>query len=177
MFEYDIKRFNRRCCKTDREFKPGDVYYSALVEDGDQWVRLDFGAPAWEGPPAGSIGWWRCRVALHNPNRAYWAPAQVLLDYFAKLAECPDKSELYYLMALVLLRKRLLHLIENKVSAAGTSTMVVHAVRTNRDFSVPVCESTGEQLLRLQDELCEHLFTDQPWDSIDMESAKSVEAT
>lgn len=175
MFEYEIKRFNRRCCKTDQEFKPGDVYYSALIEADDRFVRMDFAAQAWDGPPAGAIGWWRCQVAALNPNRAYWAPVQVLLDYFGKLAEDPEKRELYYLMALVLLRKRLLQLVESRYNSEGFAEMVVHANRIQRDFTVRVCDPPTERLQQLQHELCEQLFTDQPIEVMDAESAEPVE--
>lgn len=176
MFEYEIKRFHRRCCKTDQEFKPGDVYYSALIEDGDQFVRMDFSAAAWEGPPPGAIGWWRSRMAALNPNRVYWAPTHVLLDYFGKLAENPDKSELYYLMALVLLRKKLLQSVENRTNSDGTGELVVHSLRSKRDYSVPVCTPAPQRLRELQTELCEQLFTDQPIDPLDVETAKTAEA-
>ena len=175
MFEYEIKRFKRRCCNTDQEFKPGDMYYSALVEADDHFVRMDFAASAWNGPPEGAIGWWRCQVAALNPNRAYWAPVQVLLDYFGKLAECPEKRELCYLMALVLLRKKILHLVETQCNVEGFAEMLVHATRTNRDFTVRVCDPRREQLEQLQNELCEQLFTDQPIEATDAESAEPVE--
>lgn len=175
MFEYEIKRFNRRCCKTDQEFKPGDVYYSALVESGDEFVRMDFAAAAWEGPPAETIGWWRCQVAPLNPNRAYWAPTSVLLDYFAKLSESTENRELYYLMALVLLRKKIVQLVENKTDQ-GANEMVVHAARIKRDFTVPICEPPAERLRQLQQELCDQLFTDQPLDVIDVESTEAAKS-
>ncbi len=176
MFEYEIKRFNRRCSKTDHEFKPGDVYYSALIEADDHFVRMNFAASAWDGPPAGAIGWWRCQVAALSPNRAYWAPVQVLLDYFGKLAECPEKHELYYLMALVLLRKKILQLVESKYNADGFAEMVLHATRVKRDFTVRVCDPPRERLEQLQNELCEQLFTDQPIEAMDAESAEQVES-
>ena len=175
MFEYDIKRFNRRCAKTDREFKPGDVYYSALVEQGDAFVRVDISAAAWEGPPEGAIGWWRCQMAPLNPHRVYWAPSNVLVDYFAKLAQSAAHPELCYLMSLVLLRKKLLQMVENRMRDDGAATMLVHAPRLKQDFSIPICEPPLERLRQLETELCEQLFTDQPLDLIDAESAKEVE--
>jgi hypothetical protein len=176
MFEYDFKRFQRRCCKTNQEFKPGDVYYSALIEDGEQFVRMDFSARAWEGPPPGAIGWWRCQMAAQNPNRVYWAPNSVLLDYFGKLALRPEKAELYYLMALVLMRKKLLQLVENRRQEDGTAELLVNSARNKQDYRVPVCEPAPQRLQELQTELCEQLFTDQPVDPMDAESAKTADA-
>ncbi len=176
MFEYDFKRFNRRCSKTDQEFKAGDVYYSVLIEENEQFVRLDISAAAWDGPPAAAIGWWRCQVAARNPNRVYWAPTAVLLDYFSKLSESLDKAELYYLMALVLLRKKLLQMVESRTVDSSPGELVVHSLRGKRDFTVPVCEPAPERLRQLQEELCEQLFTDQPIDSLDEEPVKIADA-
>ncbi len=176
MFDYDFKRFNRRCSKTDQEFKPGDVYYSVLMEEDEKFVRLDISAVAWEGPPVGAIGWWRCQVAARNPNRVYWAPSSVLMDYFTKLAESPDNAELYYLMALVLMRKKLLQLVESRAGESELGELIVHSSRTKQDFTVSVCEPAPQRLRQLQEELCEQLFTDQPVDSMDEEPMKVVDA-
>jgi hypothetical protein len=154
MFDYEFKRLTRRCCKTDREFRPGDEYYSALVEAGDQFLRQDFSATAWDGPPPGAIGWWRCRLPQANSHRAYWAPVQVLLDYFGRLADCREKAELYYLMALVLLRKKIVQLVDSRTQSDGSSELVVLATRTKQEYTVPVFEPPPDRLLQLQDELC-----------------------
>lgn len=167
MFEYDIKRFTRRCAETDVELRPGDVYYSVLLEDGDDYVRKDISSPAWQGPPEGAIGWWRCQVAPAQTNRAYWAPPTVLLDYFSRLMESADKREQCFLMALAMIRRRLMQIVEYRQSESGKTEMVVHWTRTKQEMVVPVCEPAAERIPQLQAELCEHLFTDRPLDSAD----------
>jgi hypothetical protein len=176
MFEYEIKRFSRRCCKTEREFQPGDVYYSALLEEGDQFQRLDFSPEAWTGPPAEAIGWWRCRVPDRDPNRVYWAPAAVLLEYFGRLAENPEKQELAYLMGLSLARKRLVQIVDDPSWPNTANRLVVHVPRTNRDYRIAVSSSPPERLRQLQTELCEQLFTDQPIDPLDIEPAPATDS-
>jgi hypothetical protein len=176
MFEYDIKRFNRRCSKTGHEFKAGDVYYSAVVEDGDAFSRFDYSVDAWDGPPEGALGWWRSQVATADPNRVYWAPAPLLLEYFVKISQSPEKSDVYYLMALVLLRKKLLQLVESSDETSGVRDMLVHAPRLKQDFRVPVCQIDVERARQLQLELCEHLFSDRPLDVDEVESMDAADA-
>lgn len=175
MFEYDIKRFNRRCAQTDVEFKPGDVYYSVLLEDGDDYVRKDFSSQAWQGPPAEAIGWWRCQVAAPQTQRVYWAPAAVLLDLFSRMLEQPEKGEQSYLMALALVRRRWMQVIEHRQDPQGHREMVVQWSRNKQKFTVPVCEPSAERIPQLQQELCEQLFTDRPMDAPDPEAVRGDE--
>jgi hypothetical protein len=79
-------------------------------------------------------------------------------------------------MALVLLRKKIVQLVDSKNDPDGSSEMIVHAARNKREYVVPVCESLPERLLELQDELCEQLFTDRPLDPTELESEESLEA-
>jgi len=55
MTDYQIQPNTRRCLITGRELRPGERYYSALLEEGDRFVRQDFSAEAWQGAPAGAF--------------------------------------------------------------------------------------------------------------------------
>ena len=52
MTEYQIQPNTRRCAITGREFRPGETYFTALVEADGQFVRQDYSGEAWTGPPA-----------------------------------------------------------------------------------------------------------------------------
>ena len=47
VFDFEIQNCTRRCAETDRELKPGDVYYSVLIADGASIVRRDYAEDAW----------------------------------------------------------------------------------------------------------------------------------
>ncbi len=51
--DYELKPLGKICSKTGKPFGPGDVCYSTVIEKGNEWVRLDFSAGAWTGPPEG----------------------------------------------------------------------------------------------------------------------------
>ena len=62
MVEYQIQPNTRRCAVTGRELRPGDRYFTALLEEGETFVRQDFSAEGWQGPPSAAFSFWTGRV-------------------------------------------------------------------------------------------------------------------
>jgi hypothetical protein len=92
---------------------------SVLVRDAGTLERIDCVAEAWEGPPAGTLAWWR---SLYSPSAAAGptlAPADVLLDVLEELETRPEEAVLRYLIALQLVRRKVLRIVER---AAEPST-------------------------------------------------------
>ena len=71
MIDFEVQRCTRRCAKTDREFKAGEVFYSILVSQGAAVVRYDYSSEAWEGPPEEAIGWWKSQMPDANANKLH----------------------------------------------------------------------------------------------------------
>ena len=161
MIEFDIKRSQRRCCVTDESFQPGDTYYSALVEQSDEFVRQDFCADAWKGPPENCVGWWKCQIPASHPNRVYWAPNDVLIAYFQQLIDRPDKADTLYVMALLLIRKRLLRIESIETDNDGNEIMQLSSAKLGK-IRIPQRSPTERQVSEIQNELCEQLFVDAP---------------
>ena len=42
MTDYQIQASSRRCAATGREIRPGEAYYSALLDEGGAFVRRDY---------------------------------------------------------------------------------------------------------------------------------------
>lgn len=173
MFEIEIKRSSRRCCQTEREFAPGDVYFSVLTEGDDDFVRNDYSEQAWQGPPDNAIAWWRCQVPVPGKNKVYWAPPDALLAYFQQLYERPDKQTTCFVMALLLMRKRLL---SAEPHAADPGYLVLNSAKLGTQFKVAECDVGPEQLAEIQSELSEHLFMDQPHSPDAVEGETSVQS-
>jgi len=85
MLDFEVQRCTRKCAKTDRDLKPGETFFAALVVEGADVVRLDYAAEAWEGPPENAIGWWKSQMPDPKANRMHWAPSDVMLHYFEQL--------------------------------------------------------------------------------------------
>ena len=51
MTDYQIQPNTRHCAATGRELRPGEKFYSVLLQEGGKLIRHDYAAEAWHGPP------------------------------------------------------------------------------------------------------------------------------
>ena len=107
--DFEIQRFTRVCAATGRELAPGEAFYSVLVAEGSEVKRLDYSVQGWPGPPEKCIGWWKSQVPSPHANKVLWAPNEVLLQFFEGL-EGTDREDMRYVLALLLVRRRVLRL-------------------------------------------------------------------
>lgn len=161
MAKYEFKRTARKCYETQREFDRGEEFFSALIDTDAGPERRDFGHDIWKGPADDCIGWWKSTVPLLEAGRVYWAPSDVLLAYFENLAGKAIKDATY-VMGLLLVRKRLLQLVETDDEAEGGPLMILRNRKTKEKIEIPVVELTAERMIQIQDELAENLFMDRP---------------
>src|SRR5262245_29176951 len=87
MTEYAIQPCSLRCSRTGREMEAGEIYYSVLTDSPNGFVRSDYCADAWEGPPAGAIGFWRSVVPAGTREHRTIVGDSVLMDFFVRLAD------------------------------------------------------------------------------------------
>lgn len=112
--EYEIGRIADRCSATGAPFAPGDPYVAALVEseDGEQFERRDFAPSAWDaGPkPPRLLAHWRGTTPTPDKVNKPVIDAPSLIALFEQLegTEDPKRQAFRYVLALLLLRKRLL---------------------------------------------------------------------
>jgi len=107
-----LQRPGSVCQVTEAAFVPGDTIYSAVVRDGGSLVRRDWSAAAWAGPPEGTLAWWRSIVPEPEAKGVQLAPVDILLDTLEALGTEPDEAPLRYLLALQLVRRRVLRFAE-----------------------------------------------------------------
>ncbi len=186
MQDYSISKSTRRCAVSGRSLAPDESYFSMIVAEGDDVTRIDIAASDWQGPSEVAIGWWRNKMPSAAARKLRPAPNAVLLDTLSDLLERPGKSELAYLLALLLVRRRVLQeeqgfLREDDdarevkpVCDAANDCDGSHPLDSSaeqhwklvcpvdgREWSVPVAAPTTESLQTLQAELQTLLFTDQ----------------
>jgi len=157
--DYQVQRCSRHCWKTGREFVEGEEFYSALVVERAEVNRLDYAADAWDGPPEGSLGWWKSRMPSRDSNRLHWAPNDVLLEVFRELADNPAAADTRYVMALLLVRRRVCRLEETE-HEDGEEMLVLYCPRDEETYRVPVVALDDARVQAIQDELAALLFAD-----------------
>ena len=128
------------CSRTGRSFLAGDAFFSALVRGAGGLERIDVAAEAWEGPPAKAVAWWRSVQPAPGEAGPTLAPVDVLLDALEALEESGADEPLRYLLALQLVRRRVL-----KMEGGGEEddgTLVFSCRRRDRDYRVQPVEAT-----------------------------------
>ena len=150
--DFQVQRCSRRCSATDKEFQPGEVFYSLLIADGAEIVRRDFSESAWEGPPENAVGWWQSQMPSINSKKIGWAPNDVMLEFFQQLADKPEKEDLRYILTLLLIRRRVMRLEETELQE-GREQLVVYCSRQEQTYRVTVVHPDPARTQEIQDEL------------------------
>jgi hypothetical protein len=164
LLDFEIQRCTRRCAATDRAMEPGEVCYSVLEVQGADIIRKDFSTAAWNGPPAASIGWWKSRIPEPNAKRIKLAPNEVLVDLFEQLAERPDSQDMRYVLALLLVRRRVFRFESPAVqfgkptTAAAVETLTVSCPKRETTYEIMAVTPSEARIDEIQQQLSELLI-------------------
>ena len=158
MQEFSIQRSSRKCHKGDRPFEPGERYYSAVLDRGRELVRQDFSREHWQGPPENTVGWWVSQMPAKRTGKLTLAPTLVLLDALEKLCEHPEDGDLAYLLAVLLIRRRLLTEQHVEHAEDDTSHLQLNHSSNGREFLVPVSIPTPDRVETLHQKLIDLLY-------------------
>ena len=150
MLDFVVQKFTRVCAKTEAELKPGEKFYSYLTRDGGETVRRDVSAKAWEGPPEDCLGWWKSEVPDPKSTKLNWAPNDVMLHYFAETEDKPDQADLRYVLALLMIRRRIFRLEETRTNESGEEVLALFCSKNETEYEVPVLEVSADRAAELQ---------------------------
>jgi hypothetical protein len=151
--DYEVQHSSRRCSITGREFAPGETYYSAIVAEGANVIRHDYAADAWQGPPADALGWWKAQIPARSETKKRWAPNDVMLQFWDELAAQPERQDMRYVLTLLLVRRRVFRLEEEKLDEQGREVMVVECPRREATYEVPAVMPEAARVDHIQEEL------------------------
>ncbi len=158
--DYNIHRTTRRCASTGRALEEGEEFFTALFVEGAELVRKDYAREAWQGPPEGTLGWWKARIPRKEDTKARLAPDEVLLQLFHELEEQPQKQDLRFVLALLLVRRRLLKWEEPERNDDGHEVLVLSCPRDGGIYRVAAEVPDDARAAEIQDELARLLFAD-----------------
>ncbi|NBW86609.1 MAG: hypothetical protein EBR23_07225, partial [Planctomycetia bacterium] len=129
-----LHRPQAACARTGRAFVAHERFHSALVRGAGGLERIDVCDEAWQGPPPETIAWWRSTFPEAHQAGPSLAPPDVLLDALESLEGNRDEEPLRYLLALQLVRRRVLRIV-NEAGAAGDE-LVLACRKRDREYRV-----------------------------------------
>lgn len=108
--EWNVEHQAGQCSVTGTGFEEGEEFFSVLFEDGDSFRRADYSIDAWKGPPEGSFCHFKSRVPVKQKKKRLFVDNEVLINFFTRLSEEeePVRIQFRFVLALILMRKRLL---------------------------------------------------------------------
>jgi hypothetical protein len=160
MTDYQIQPNTRRCAGSGRELKPGESYFSVLLDEAGKFVRRDFSKEAWPGPPPGALGFWQGKVAAGKPRRLP-IDDDLLLDCFGRLEDQtePSKLSFRYVLALLLMRRKRFKL-EDSRTEGGLEVMTFRCARTGERHRVIDPGLSDSELESVQEDVFQALGWD-----------------
>jgi hypothetical protein len=132
---YDIERPTGQCAYTGRALEPGETYIATLVEvDPDPQnpkanpsglKRLDVALKVWEAGqrPLRVFSFWKSVVPQPNQKKKVFVDDQVLMNLCKRLADAeqPQRLAFRFVLALILMRKKLLRYEGSRVEKIPAS--------------------------------------------------------
>lgn len=162
--DFAFSRCTRRCYVSDRGLQPGEAFYSVILSDKDELKRVDIAADAWTSPPEGAVGWWRSKMPPAGAKKLKAAPDSILLDTLTQLLEQPESDALAYLLALLLVRRRVLtedQAFDCQVTDEPQDCWHLQHPGDGRQWTVPVAMPSADKVECVQQELTKLLFTEE----------------
>ena len=160
MLEFHIKKATRLCHKTGETLQPGHSFYSVLVTEADEVVRHDYSLAGWEGAPDDALAWWKSDVPEEDGVKVTLAPDEVVLQYFQKLMESNEHPNMAFVLALLMIRKRMMSFEGNEQDEAGNELMIISSSKNEQEYKVPVAYPDAQEVDKIQDQLVAMLYKD-----------------
>ncbi|MFQ5591270.1 MAG: hypothetical protein ACE5HE_08920 [Phycisphaerae bacterium] len=152
--QWELKPPHGCCSVTGRALREGEEFYTVLFEEQDSFRRADYSVEAWSGPPAEAYCHFKTRLPVKEKRKRTFVNDEMLVGFFERLADEtePVRIQFRFVIALMLMRKRLLRYVESKIEA-GTevwtmrlaSDQSLHRV-TNPQLSDDQIEGVSTQL-------------------------------
>ena len=151
--DWKIARPNCRCASSGRSLQPGESFYSVLIRGSVTIERLDYAVDAWQGPPEKSLGWWRSQMPATEAHVSTLAPPDVLLDAMESLESQPNQQSLRYTLSLLLVRRRVLRIMESFSGEGASGVLVLSCRRRDCEYRVVITSPSHTEAEELETKL------------------------
>ena len=155
--EWNISKKSKRCLSCDRGFLENDEFFSALFDKGDAFIRNDFCSDCWDQCDKETVySFWRSKVSESKEPPKTKININAIFDLFLKLENAGDedisKRNLRFVLALYLMRKRMLKLQSSKV-VENREIMTFKAPNEKNDFELHNPNLDAEQIEQITNDV------------------------
>ena len=123
--EWYINRGSKTCFLCEKIFPEEEVYFSALYDEDNTFIRKDYCDKCWEKKSDSDIfSHWKTKIPKKPEVVQKYANIDVFYDLFNKLENEDDMSRINfrYVISLYLMRKKILKLVSsNTLPTRGAS--------------------------------------------------------
>jgi hypothetical protein len=108
MEEWAISKTIGKCFGTDRIIQPGEEYFAALAETGQELQRQDFSAEYWNEKHPAVYCFWKTKMPQPDQKKKIFIDDDMLFSFFERLSSETDAERLSFrfVLTLILMRKR-----------------------------------------------------------------------
>ena len=141
--EFNIARPTEQCRGCDKRMQPREEFLATVREVEEEFVREDFCLGCWEqrakDPDGAVFGVWRARVTMpQEKKKKLLVDDGLLVNFFERLegADSPAKISYRFVLALVLMRKKLLVYERMGKNADGLDVWVMRLKGAEQTYDV-----------------------------------------
>jgi hypothetical protein len=161
MDEWEINKPLGQCSGSGARIQPGEEYFGALVETEEGLQRRDFCADYWNSRKPAVFCHWKSRLPHPDQKKHVFVDDGMLMAFFERLAgeTEQEKVEFRFVLALILMRKRLLKYDSTKTDD-GTETWCLRVTGSKEIAEVTNPHLDEQQIERLSSQIGQILQTD-----------------
>ena len=159
--DYDIAKPTAVCRGTEKELTPGEEFVAVLRESDGELTREDYSLTYWQEHPcdqdANVVGVWRTRVPEPKAKKKLLIDDELLMSLFERLDgdEQPARINFRYVLALILMRKKLLVYDHTEADDQGREIWRMRRRGTDRYHDVIDPKLDEDQIADVSDHLSE----------------------
>jgi len=139
--QYEISRMIGQCGACEKSLSPGEEFFAIVTDGEEELLREDFCIDCWEkrrGDSPAALALWRTRVPQQKEKKRLFVDDELLKDFFRRLDGADDEAKISFrfVLALVLMRKKLLVYDRAETNADGQETWAMHFRGSDEHHSV-----------------------------------------
>ena len=140
--DYNISKTRGLCVACEEELAVGQEFMATVQEVDGEFQRHDYCLKCWidkhETEPPDALALWRTHVPEAEEKKKLFVDDGLLIDFFERLGGSTDdaKVSFRYVLALVLMRKRLLIYDRNERGDDGAEVWLMHLKGNDRTCRV-----------------------------------------